>query len=341
MLNSIPGQEKSFERLYTMFVKGTVPHALLFSGIEGIGKEDTAIQLALAVNCQSQNTGISPDRTGRFQLSDIACMACRSCKKIISGNHPDLLQIHPSGNLIKIAQVRELINSLLLKNYEARYRVVIISNADKMNKEASNALLKVLEEPPKDTFFILTSCQPSDLLPTILSRCQNIGFSPVSSENIRIYLNRNYDLPKGADTIITALATGNIKKAVLFAEDSVLFNRTAAKRLWTIDEFNGLRNRPLSRCLLFAEKMAEKKDDIFNILETLLTYTRDLLIQKFEKSAIINHDLAEMIYHQSSEFTVESLLKITDQIRSAQKDIKANASLRLTLESMVINIARV
>lgn len=341
MLNSITGQEKPLARLYAMFIKNTVPHAMLFSGAAGIGKTDAAIWVAMAFNCR----GITPENRSpsetSSQLAMNFCKTCDSCKKILSGNHPDFIQITPDGNFIKISQIRDLCSTLLLKPYEADKRIVIINEAEAMNKEAANALLKVLEEPPANTFFILTSSSPSDLLPTILSRCQNIRFNPVSDENIRLYLNNHYNISEETAKIISAMSDGSLKKAISLATDSRLLEQYLSRRLWLIDEFTALKSQSLSRCLLFAEKLAEKKEELAGLLEVLLTYTRDIILNKFNNKDIINHDLADNISRQSELFSVESLLTITDLIQEAIKDIKANASLRLTLELLVIKIARV
>ena len=341
MLNSITGQEKPLARLHAMFLKNTVPHAMLFSGIEGVGKADVATYLAMAFNCRNMNLSNNTSEEPSSQLIKISCKKCTPCKKILSRNHPDFIEINPTGKIIKISQIRDLCSTLLLKSYEADKRVVIINKAETMNKEAGNALLKVLEEPPANTFFILTSTQPSDLLPTILSRCQNIGFYPVSSENIKLYLNKYYKITKETAEVISAVSNGNLKNAVLMADNNKYLEQSLAKRLWVIDEFNTLKNQPLGKCLLFAEKLTEKKEDITNTLGTLLNYVRDLIVHKYNNNEIINHDLAEKISQQSKIFSVESLLTITNLIQDAQKEIMANASLRLTLESMVIKIARV
>ena len=134
---SIIDQKQPIQILTTLIKKGTIPHALLFTGIEGVGKLAAAMTFAMACNCTTQlyNQKKSEDISG-------PCDQCRSCKKIRSGNHPDIIHIKPSGHYIKIAQIRSLCQTLAMKPYEARLRVVIISDSQAMNPQAGNALLK-------------------------------------------------------------------------------------------------------------------------------------------------------------------------------------------------------
>jgi DNA polymerase-3 subunit delta' len=175
----IQGQQQAIGLLTTLLRKGHIPHALVFTGIDGIGKQTTAQAFAMACNCDDpQPFSASSSETSPATRIN-ACGQCRSCRRILSDNHPDILHIRPSGNMIRIAVIRDLIQQLTIKPFEQGKRVVIIAGSDTMNMEASNALLKVLEEPPENTLLILTAQQTADLLPTIVSRCQQIRFSPL------------------------------------------------------------------------------------------------------------------------------------------------------------------
>ena len=103
MLNSITDQERPIARLMAMFIKNTVPHAMLFSGIEGIGKNAVATYLAMAFNCRNKNSDYKSLQPASSDFNNVVCRECSSCKKILSGNHPDFIQINPSGKIIKIS----------------------------------------------------------------------------------------------------------------------------------------------------------------------------------------------------------------------------------------------
>ena len=172
--SSISGQEKAVQRLTGFIRKGTPPHALLFTGIYGIGKKKTALAFAMGLNCHS-----IAGQSDMESESTEPCGLCRSCKKIAAGQHPDLIIVEPEQSRIKISAVRDLGNSLAVKPYEALKRVVIIDQAQAMNPEAGNSLLKLLEEPPDNTLLILIAGNTQSLLPTIVSRCQQVTFKPI------------------------------------------------------------------------------------------------------------------------------------------------------------------
>ena len=172
---SITDQTRPARILAAFLKKGTIPHALLFTGIEGVGKQTAARMFAMACNCLEDGRGQPQVNSGKKGLPDNykisePCGLCRSCRKILSNSHPDVIQIKPSGYNIRISQIRDLCGILSLKPYEAKVRVVIISAAQTMNMAAGNALLKILEEPPDRTILILTATEKS---PKILLNTKN------------------------------------------------------------------------------------------------------------------------------------------------------------------------
>ena len=181
---SIIGQDRPIRILTTFLQNGTVPHALLFTGIEGVGKQSAAVTFAMACNCTGDfsenkfewrdNRTADDHSTADPRHITNPCGNCKPCRKIESKNHPDIIRIKPSGVFIKIDQIRALCQTLAMKPYEAGIRVVLISDAQAMNPAAGNALLKVLEEPPTGTILILVANHTADLLPTIVSRCRHI-----------------------------------------------------------------------------------------------------------------------------------------------------------------------
>ena len=171
---SFVGNAKITQRLRTKLREERFPHALIFSGPEGVGKKTFALMLAKSLNCLNS-------KPGDF------CDECVSCRKIASGVHPDVttISVEEDATLIKIAQIRQLLSMLDLKPLEGRNKVYIIDPADLLKDEAANALLKGLEEPPENTFFILITDNARELLITIRSRCQVYNFTPLTLDEIR------------------------------------------------------------------------------------------------------------------------------------------------------------
>ena len=192
-LRDIIGQDKSVNILLRTIQRGRLPSSYLFAGESGIGKKFTAINLAKALNCLKTTPTLAlPPRGGGMSGGDSelltqidACDECFSCKKIESGSHPDFLVISPEGGQIRVEEIRATDNILSFKPFEGRKKVVIVDEADTMNPFASNAFLKTLEEPPKDSLIILISSNPDRLPDTIKSRCSRVNFTPLSIESCR------------------------------------------------------------------------------------------------------------------------------------------------------------
>lgn len=263
------------------------------------------------------------------------CGECRACRKIASGNHPDVIHIKPTGSSIRIAQIRELYHTLMMRPYEARVRVVIISDAQMMNPEASNALLKMLEEPPDRTVLILTADQASDLLPTIISRCQRIRFRPISSLRLEEMLVDKEALDRRTAKIIAAMANGSYT-------DAVKMNRTSwlVKRDWLIDEIESLADKPVDRLLAVAEKLSGDKDMLSYAFDVMMSWLRDLVIFKYCPDKIINADLADRIKNNTRDFPTDVLMAKIKAIQKAKRDISANANIRLITETLILELSQ-
>lgn len=340
MFDAMIDQDKPIARVLSMFRKDCMPHALLFTGIEGIGKRMAALGLAMALNCSASNTAkASPEHDADISAL-FPCGHCRSCHKISTGVHPDILSIGPTGNLIKILQIRDLCARLLIKPNEALTRLVIIDEAHSMNAESANALLKSLEEPPKNTMFILITSRAPDLLPTILSRCQEISFNPVSEAGIEAFLiGRGRDSQQAA--VLASMADGSIGKALSLSKTQGRGGGMMPDRQWISNEIEALGNGALMPGLLFAEKLSTKKEYAVQCLEFMTSLIRDLVIYKFSPDKILNRDLEPSIARISNRFPIPNLLSMNAHIQRAHKDIQANAALRLSLEIMAFNLSRV
>jgi DNA polymerase-3 subunit delta' len=216
-LRDIIGQEKAVAMLMGIMEKQRLASSYLFSGEAGIGKKSTALNFAKALNCMNTTVG-SEDRgvTKSAAAEDSrlsphvsridACDECRSCLKIASGTHPDILLLAPEERQIRIEEIRMIDDALSFRPFEGRMKVVIVDDAETMNIPAANAFLKTLEEPPEESVIILVSSRPDLLLPTIRSRCSRINFSPLSSESCRRVLEGK--VPEENLDAVTRLSMG-------------------------------------------------------------------------------------------------------------------------------------
>ena len=342
---TIIDQKHPIRYLKTLLLNRTIPHALLFTGIEGVGKRLAAKSFAMACNCSK----IEPldwtakdkirNRGGQYAQEEYAssCGYCRSCKKIQSGAHPDVVLVKPLSSIIRIAQIRDLCHILSMKPHEARLRVVIISDAQAINPEAGNALLKILEEPPDQTIIILTARQVSDLMPTIVSRCQHIRFNPISGKSIETMLVKQYGLDHSDATIITSMSNGSFSKAISMIKSMNRINWIKLRSL-LIKENDFLSLKQTGLIMAFALMLAKDKMVLQTFFEVIKIWIRDLLVYKYDPQKIINKDLTGRIQLISQNQTIKNLLAKMKAVESAQKDIRLNSNIRLTLELLFLRL---
>jgi DNA polymerase-3 subunit delta' len=317
---SIYGQEGPITVLKSALEKKRVPHAFLFYGAEGIGKRTTALVFAKALNCEAGGAD--------------ACDACTSCRKIDSGNHPDILIIRPEGQFIKVADIKELQERMRFRPLEGARRVVIIDDAERMNITSANSLLKTLEEPSPTNVFILVSSRPHLLPLTILSRCHRLRFNPVQRDVIAAFLEKELALAPDKALILASSSGGSIGRALsLHRGDYIALRDSILGRIskGTLD--------PLG-CLALAGELAGDREDIQEALDILKTWYRDLLVFKETGRAetLINRDHAGDIGRLADFTGAEAILRGLRTIQGAAAAIERNVNKPLTLETMVFTL---
>lgn len=343
---SIVDQARPVRLLANIIQKGNIPHAFLFTGIVGVGKRETALAFAMACNCTWANDShkIHLDKEDRRRQEDepyhLSCGTCRACKKIASGNHPDIITIQPENALIKISQIRNLCHILALKPYEAGYRIVIMIDAHSMNQEAGNSLLKVLEEPPARTILILTAPHSYDLLPTIVSRCQHIRFSPISEKALAAKLMQDHAIPFQEAELLSTLANGSLTGAHALLESRWMEQRNEILETIAKGTTKNSTLPYMQSMLIFSEKLARRKEKITDTLEILKLWYRDLMIYKFAPEKIINKDLSHLIKDSARHLDIASILSKYEAVQSAQQHIDRNANPRLTLDVLMLEIVK-
>jgi DNA polymerase-3 subunit delta' len=303
-----------------------------------VGKRTAALALAMACNCRGETSeSISEDGFAQDAARPALepCGVCRSCRKIAAHNHPDIIQVQPRGPFIKIEQIRTLLQTLSMKPYEAKTRVVIISAAHCMNAAASNALLKILEEPPDRSMLVLITNHKSDLLPTIASRCQPVQFNRISDKHIASWVKKEHDLNSQTAEIIAAMANGSLSNAQMMIDENWLLGRK-----WLIAEMQRLSLQPMARIFALAEKLAREKESLATRLEIIKSWFRDLIIIPYDDKKIINQDVADQIKVAADQKDTLVHLSKLDAIQRMQSRLKANINLRLSMEKLLIQLAQ-
>jgi DNA polymerase-3 subunit delta' len=317
---SIYGQEGPITVLKSALEKKRVPHAFLFYGAEGIGKRTTALVFAKALNCEAGGAD--------------ACDACTSCRKIDSGNHPDILIIKPEGQFIKVADIKELQERMRFRPLEGTRRVVIIDDAERMNITSANSLLKTLEEPSPTNVFVLVSSRPHLLPLTILSRCHRLRFNPVQRDVISAYLEKEHALAPDKALILSSSSGGSIGRALALHKGDYIALRDSI-----LGRISKGTPDPLG-CLAMAGELAGDREDIEEALDILKTWYRDLLVFKEtgRTEALINRDHAGDIGRLAGLTDVEAILRGIRTIQDAAAAIERNVNKPLTLETMVFTL---
>lgn len=205
---NIVGHTARIEQLKKLIVEEKFPHAVIFSGGEGIGKKKIAETSAAVLLCKNAEGG-EP------------CGVCENCKLIAAGSHPDFYVVEPettkTTKTIKIAQIRTLQAEASLRPVQADLRVVLIDGAEFMNNPAANCLLKTLEEPPSQTIFILLTANRAGLLMTLRSRCRTVNFDKLTTEEILSELLRR-EIETDKAKKISIIADGSLGRALNLAE---------------------------------------------------------------------------------------------------------------------------
>ena len=319
--SEIIGQTKIIRLLRRALAQDLLPHAFLFTGVEGVGKKSTALTLAKVVNCQNSASGD-------------CCDQCISCRKAASGNHPDINLIEREGPFIKIEQIRALKHRLRFKPLEGRYRVTVIDNSQHLKAEAANALLKVLEEPPADNLIILTAIETTSLLPTIVSRCLHLPFQPLATVEISAHLNKIHSISPERAAVIARLAGGSLSRAIDLLDEKKLDRRNLI--LETVSE---IHKSGLTDLLAATSRWKGDNLDLQQDLEWLKTWIRDLLVEKFEATdsvGLLNSDLAHKIKIMASHMSSDHLLQFFDLVCTVQGAIGYNVNRRLSLETLLL-----
>lgn len=298
-----------------------LPNSMLFSGPKGVGKLETAFVTAKALNCLNK--------------VDDACEECESCLSINKGNHPDVMRIFPEGDVLKISQMRILKEAAYLKPMVGKKRAFIIEQAEKMNAEAANSLLKVLEEPPAFSHIILVTDNPFIILPTVISRCQVLKFSPVSREDIEDCLVEQ-EMDRTKARIISLLVRGNLKQALSFDWEKIKAEREKAWALfWAI-----VKEGELADFLkeFSAKRRAQVEDEMNHILEILASFCRDILLIKEngKLASLMNPDYEGGMRAVSGDISFAQCLGLLTHVEDSLSALKRNMNVRLLVSSMIL-----
>jgi DNA polymerase-3 subunit delta' len=323
--SNLIGQSRAKKLLHRSSANNRVAHAYLFRGPDGVGKKRTALTFAAFINCQAP-------------AGNDVCGRCRSCRKFHSGNHPDLHIIQPDGAMIKINQIRQLRQILSFPPLEANFRVVIIEDVHTMRREAANSLLKTLEEPPPDNLLILTVDQASEVLPTIVSRCQIIPFSPLPYEQLASTLMSEDGLARDTAFTLAAISEGSLGQARILADRQLLDCRRQI--LESLLSLSPRQSDVPAAVFQLAEKAAGLKEQLPDLFDLFRIWLRDLmyLAAGGVESGIISRDLATILPAARERWSLGELSDKLHLIGQAEKRLLRNCNRALVCEVLFLSM---
>ena len=345
------GHEHPRAMLARLLTSGRIPHALLFHGPEGVGKRLVAGHFATSLVCTDP---------GKDQA---ACMRCGACVKASHGNHPDLLVVTrlpkveakgadgsetdddedggdtKGGDLrrfIVVQQIRELAEHAVYAPREGRRRIFIIDPADRMNAESQNALLKTLEEPPERTLIILIASRPHALLPTVRSRCFQLGFAPLPAVTLAEGLAAR-GMPADEAGTRAALAEGRAGRAMTLDLELVARRRDAV--LGALEALAASPRATSGLTEFVADILGDDESAMLEGLDLVVALLRDAARAASGDANILHADVASRVGRLGQNLgapRAAELLALADRLRG---DLRLNVNKTLLTETLLAAVA--
>jgi DNA polymerase-3 subunit delta' len=323
----LAGHSRAITLLQQSLRNGQLSHAYLLVGPAHVGKFTLALNLAQAVNCDSESR---------------PCQECTPCRRIAASKHPDfrVIDLLPEkAKSISIDQIRNMQTETHLPPYEGKYKVFVIDGAHLLSHEAANSILKILEEPPPNILIMLLTTRESALLPTIASRCQRVELRPLPLGSVRDVLVKDYQITQDKADLLARLSGGCLGWALLALRDENLLSDREERladfaRLHTA----GTRDR-LAYAADLASLFSKGRDRVTGVLSAWLQWWRDLLLIKCGSSQwIINVDQQAVLSQQADKVAPASIASFMRDIRVASEQLEQNANPRLALEVLMLRM---
>lgn len=320
------GHEWAVELLRNHLTNQRARHAYLITGPQGVGRRTLAVRMAQALNCSQPTEPAIP------------CGECRACRLIEKAQHPDFSVIQgEDGQVLKVDQIRELQRTLALAPYEASYKIALLLRFEEANPNAANALLKTLEEPPRQVIMLLTASDAEALLPTIISRCEVIRLRPLNIEQVSEGLQTHWELPAEEARLYAHLSGGRPGFALRLSQNPEILEQRQSQ----LDDLQKLL--PASRVARFsyAEELAKDRETLQNTLQNWLTIWRDVMLQAAGTSTpLTNIDREAEIISLARQIDLASAQKIVNQIEHSMEQIARYVNARLVLEVLMLDLPR-
>lgn len=354
--SDLMGQQHVKKTLSNAILHNKVGHAYLFSGPRGAGKTTVARILAKSLNCGNKASNNSKEKTKAVDFEP--CNKCISCQEITSGHSLDVIEIDAASNR-GIDEIRELRDKIKFAPSKSTYKVFIIDEVHMLTKEAFNALLKTLEEPPQHAIFVMATTEFHKIPATILSRVQSFNFKRASIDDILEYLNKiiaseKIDIApealrlialsgdgsyRDATSVLDQIASSSLKSITLADVESVL---GIADQKNIVSFLDALSRRDVKDALSVINYIFTEGYDLGEFNKQLVEYLRRIIIYKndstFFENTEFDKEQKEVIKNTGDKFTLGEALELINLFISVGLDIKSNSLPQLPLEIAAIKI---
>ena len=321
----IVSQEKIIKYFKEAIKNDNISHAYIISGDKGMGKKTIANAFALELTCEAENK---------------PCLSCHSCKQTIAGTNTDIRYIkHEKPNIISVSEVREqLVKDTATRPFNSKYKIYIIDEANKLTKEAQNAILKTIEEPPSYVIIILLSDNMEVFLDTIKSRCVKLNMEYIKDDVILKYLKNKYDLDDDFLYSLATYARGNIGKAIDIYENP-------EKRLLYMENLRILREikkSKMSEIIEFSKFLKNREKSIIEFIDFARLWYRDILLLKSAKAYSEEKKLSNIIFKAEYKYLSElareySLVKISEILETLDITVdRINSNVNIDLSIFML-----
>ena len=318
------GHNQIVEHLKNAIRMEKISHAYIFNGESNAGKMMLAEAFAMALQCE--NHGDEP------------CMECRSCHQAKEHNQPDIIYVsHDKPNVISVDDIRQQLNNdIVIKPYNSKYKIYIVDEAEKMNVQAQNALLKTIEEPPAYGIILLLTTNADSFLPTILSRCITLNLKSVNEDLIKSHLMKKYQIPDYQADVCAAFAQGNVGKAIQLAASDE-FNELKSSALSIVKKLEDMDLYELNQLI---KQINEFKPKIQEYFDLLTLWFRDVLYLKATSDVnnLIFKDEVYDIKKQAAKRSYSGIETILQTLEQSRVRLNANVNFDLVIELLLLTI---
>ncbi len=343
------GHDRPIAMLRKALRTGNLPHAYLFAGPDGVGKRTMALAFAMSLNCQGETPAGQP-------WPDVPCGICPSCSRVARNAHHDLVEINletqakaqgdggsksktgPSKEL-KIDAIREMQSTVGLSPYSGRWKIYIIGDAERLNDEASNCMLKTLEEPPAHTILMLLASDEAAVLPTVASRCFILPLRSLPSHTVRDALERYWGAEREQAEVLAALSGGRLGYAVSLMEDRESLNR----RRRALEELSLISGAAINDRVNAASKLAkmftEARPELYEMLDTWEGWWRDVMVvASSSPELVVNIDHLSTLRSLARKNNASHAVSAVRLIHDTKQQLMENVNPRLAFESLALGL---